>query len=129
MRKKILSNHLSDFLHTLISRIFSIAFQNRQTQNIFCQIVMGSPQNSNVPVRCSVQPFELRSTHVTTLRGHAHSPGACSVNRFHKMCNLVYNLRGSSFMVPTLQAPGLCMHPFGAVARVLLSSNNWIARN
>ena len=45
---------MSNFLHTLISRIFSISIQNRQTQKKFCQIIMGSPLNSNVPEGRSV---------------------------------------------------------------------------
>ena len=53
--KLILSNHLSNLLPTLISRIFSTTFQNKQTQIFFCQIIMGSPLNSNVPEGRSVQ--------------------------------------------------------------------------
>ena len=34
---------------------FSIAFQNRQTQKNFSEIIMGSPLNSNVPEGSSVQ--------------------------------------------------------------------------
>ena len=52
--KLILSNHLSNLLPTLISQIFSTTFQNKQTQIFFCQIIMGSPLNSNVPEGRSV---------------------------------------------------------------------------
>ena len=56
--KLILSNHLSNLLPTLISRIFSTTFQNKQTQIFFCQIIMGSPLNSNVPEGRSVHLYD-----------------------------------------------------------------------
>ena len=67
-----LSNHLSDLLLTLIWRFFFNCFSKptdaRVLCKFFCQIIMGSPLNSNVPEGISL--FRSRSGSREFFRGH-----------------------------------------------------------